>query len=33
MGDIRLVQQATFPYQTEVSSDWLLLGDGTLDQT
>jgi phage gp46-like protein len=33
MGDIRLVQQAVFPYQTEVSSDWLLLGDGTLDQT
>jgi phage gp46-like protein len=33
MPDIRLVQNATFPYQTEVSSDWLLLGDGTLDQT
>jgi phage gp46-like protein len=33
MGDIRLVQQAAFPYQTEVSSDWVLLGDGTLDQT
>jgi phage gp46-like protein len=33
MGDIRLVQQSVFPYQTEVSSDWLLLGDGTLDQT
>jgi phage gp46-like protein len=33
MGDIRLVQQSVFPYQTEVSSDWMLLGDGTLDQT
>jgi phage gp46-like protein len=31
--DIRLVQRGTFPYQTEVSADWLLLGDGTLDQT
>jgi len=31
--DIRLVQQGTFPYQTSVSSDWLLLDDGTLDDT
>jgi phage gp46-like protein len=29
--DIRLVQQAEFPYQTEVSVDWRLLSDGTLD--
>jgi len=29
--DIRLVQQADFPYQTEVSVDWKLLPDGTLD--
>jgi phage gp46-like protein len=29
--DIRLVQQGEFPGQTEVSIDWLLLGDGTLD--
>jgi phage gp46-like protein len=33
MGDIRLVQQGVFPYQTEVSVDWLLLNDGTLDET
>ncbi len=33
MGDVRLVQQGDFPYQTEVSVDWLLLADGTLDQT
>jgi phage gp46-like protein len=33
MGDIRLVQQSVFPYQTEVSADWSLLSDGTLDQT
>jgi phage gp46-like protein len=31
--DIRLVQNAEFPYQTEVSVDWLLLSDGTLDET
>ena len=33
MTDIRLVQQGEFPYQTEVSVDWSLLGDGTLDDT
>jgi phage gp46-like protein len=33
MPDVRLVQQGTFPYQTEISVDWLLLGDGTLDAT
>jgi phage gp46-like protein len=33
MPDIRLVQEGTFPYQTEVSVDWLLLDDGTLDDT
>jgi phage gp46-like protein len=33
MGDVRLVQQGIFPYQTEVSVDWLLLNDGTLDET
>lgn len=33
MGDVRLVQQGEFPYQTEVSVDWLLLDDGTLDDT
>ena len=33
MPDVRLVQQAEFPYQTEVSVDWLLLDDGTLDDT
>lgn len=31
MPDVRLVQQGTFPNQTEVSVDWLLLSDGTLD--
>jgi phage gp46-like protein len=31
MTDIRLVQSGVFPYQTEVSVDWLLLNDGTLD--
>jgi phage gp46-like protein len=33
MGDVRLVQQGVFPYQTEVSVDWLLLSNGTLDET
>jgi phage gp46-like protein len=33
MPDIRLVQNSVFPYQTEVSADWSLLADGTLDQT
>jgi phage gp46-like protein len=33
MPDIRLVQRGTFPFQTEVSIDWLLLNDGTLDDT
>jgi phage gp46-like protein len=33
MGDVRLVQRVDFPYRTEVSSDWSLLGDGTLDDT
>ena len=33
MPDIRLVQQAEFPPQTEVSVDWLLLANGTLDDT
>jgi phage gp46-like protein len=31
MPDVHLVQRGDFPYQTEVSVDWLLLGDGTLD--
>jgi phage gp46-like protein len=31
--DVRLVQQGTFPYQTDVSVDWLLLNDGTLDES
>src|SRR4051794_24165694 len=31
MTDIRLVQQGEFPYQTEVSVDWSLLGNGALD--
>jgi phage gp46-like protein len=31
MTDIRLVQSGEFPYQTEVSVDWLLRSDGTLD--
>ena len=33
MPDIRLVQRGEFPYQTDVSVDWLLLDDGTLDET
>ena len=33
MPDVRLVQQGTFPYQTDVSVDWLLLNDGTLDES
>jgi len=33
MPDIRLVQRTDFPYVTEVSSDWLLLADGSLDST
>jgi phage gp46-like protein len=33
MPDIRLVQRGEFPYRTEVSVDWLLLDDGTLDET
>ena len=33
MGDVRLVQQTNFPYRTEVSVDWLLLDDGTLDDS
>jgi phage gp46-like protein len=33
MPDIRLVQRTDFPYRTSVSVDWLLLGDGTLDDT
>jgi phage gp46-like protein len=33
MPDIRLVQQGDFPQQTEVSVDWLLLANGTLDDT
>jgi phage gp46-like protein len=33
MGDIRLVQQSVFPFQTEVSSDWSLLDNGALDET
>jgi phage gp46-like protein len=32
-SDIRLVQQVNFPYHTEVSVDWLLLGNGTLDDS
>jgi phage gp46-like protein len=31
--DIRLVQRTDFPIVTEVSADWLLLDDGTLDST
>ena len=31
MTDIRLVQQGVFPRQTEVSVDWMLLNNGTLD--
>lgn len=33
MPDVRLVQHGEFPYQTEVSVDWLLQNDGTLDET
>jgi phage gp46-like protein len=33
MSDIRLVQSGEFPYQTEVSVDWFLRGNGTLDDT
>jgi phage gp46-like protein len=33
LPDIRLVQRGDFPYQTEVSVDWLLRSDGTLDDT
>jgi phage gp46-like protein len=33
MPDVRLVQSGVFPYQTSVSVDWSLLGDGTLDET
>jgi phage gp46-like protein len=33
MPDVRLVQSGEFPYQTAVSVDWLLLDDGTLDET
>src|SRR5262245_55152284 len=33
MPDVRLVQLSEFPYQTEESVDWLLLDNGTLDNT
>jgi phage gp46-like protein len=33
MPDVRLVQQAEFPYQQEESVDWLLLPNGALDDT
>lgn len=33
MTDIRLVQRGEYPYQTEVSIDWLLLDNGTLDES
>jgi phage gp46-like protein len=33
MPDIRLVQRTDFPARTAVSVDWLLLNDGTLDET
>src|SRR5215472_15553230 len=33
MPDVRLVQQSIFPYQTDVSVDWLLRADGTLDDS
>ena len=33
MSDVRDVQRGDFPYRTEVSVDWLLLADGTLDDT
>lgn len=32
-SDVRLVQQGKFPFQTEVSVDWLLRPDGSLDDT
>jgi len=31
--DIRLVQRGEYPAQSEVSVDWSLLGDGSLDDT
>jgi len=31
MTDIRLVQQGEYPAQSEVSVDWMLLSNGTLD--
>jgi len=31
MTDIRLVQQGEYPAQSEVSVDWMLLNNGTLD--
>jgi phage gp46-like protein len=33
MPDVRLVQSGGFPLQTDISVDWLLLADGTLDET
>lgn len=33
MVDVRLVQRTDFPLRTSVSVDWLLLGDGTLDDS
>jgi phage gp46-like protein len=33
MPDIRLVQDGRFPFATEVSVDWLLQADGTLDDS
>ena len=33
MPDVRLVQNTLFPGQGHVQIDWLLLDDGTLDQT
>jgi phage gp46-like protein len=33
MADIRLVQNTQFPITTNVGIDWLLLPDGTLDDT
>jgi phage gp46-like protein len=33
MPDVRLVQRVDFPYRTSVSVDWLVLGDGSLDDT
>jgi len=33
MTDIRLVQQGEYPAQTEVSVDWSLLSDGSLDDS